>query len=121
MRKGPADDLRLLVDFLRHEMTIIALVDQHGRSRRLDLLPFRRIAVRLVKLRGSARQHDEISVLQIGDRRSKRSQGERVGTKKHFTRSLAFAKANCQRGTAAGADQEIVLALENQGKRESAL
>src|SRR5208283_2596956 len=50
-----------------------------------------------------------------------RGQGESVGAKKHFARSVVFAKAHRKRGAAAGANQKVVLALENQCECESAL
>ena len=34
MRQRMRDDFRLLVDFLRHEMAVVALVDQESRAGR---------------------------------------------------------------------------------------
>ena len=66
-------------------------------------------------------QDEKVAVLQISDRRGERRKREGIGAEKHFTSSVAFAKAHGERGAAAGTDQEIVLALENQGERKSPL
>ena len=50
MRKRMADHFRLLVDFLRHEMAVIALVDQERRRIRLEHRALHRLPLRVVDL-----------------------------------------------------------------------
>src|SRR3984893_17508718 len=121
MPQRAGDDLRLLVDFLGHEMAIIALVDQRGRGCQLDLSPLSQLAFGIVKPRGRMGQDDGVAILQIGDRASEGAQGKRIGAKKHFAGMFAFAKSYRERRAAAGADQKILLAVEDQGERESTL
>ena len=46
-------------------------------------------------------------------------EGKRVGAKKHFAGMVAFAKSYRKRRAVAGTDQKILLAIEDQGERES--
>ena len=71
----------------------------------------------VVHLRAVAVHDDPVAVFEIADRIRERRQRDGVGAEIH----LAVAIADRQRRAAARADQKIVLALEQEGERESAL
>ena len=116
MRERVADHLGLLVDFLRHEMAMIALVDQERRGGRFQHRALDHLAVGVVHLDALARHHRPVAVFEIGDRVGERRERDRVGAEKH----LAVAVADRERRALAGADQKIVLAGEQEGERERA-
>ena len=120
MRERASDDLRLLMDLLRHEMAVIALVDQESGGVGPDPAPLDGKARRIAKRRRSARQGHEIAILEIGDGVGEGRERQRVGAKEHFAGAIAFAKADCERRALARADQQIRLALEDHGEGESA-
>ena len=116
MRERVADDFGLLVDFLRHEMAMVALVDEERRrgrflDRALDLL-----AGLVVHLRALAAEHRPVAVFQIADRVGERRQRNGVGAEIH----LAVAVADRERRALARADQQVLLALEQERQRERA-
>ncbi len=112
-----ADHRRLLEDLLLHEMAVIALADQGARQRGLahragDL------AVVAVEDRDLLRGDDRpVAFLEIGDLAGQRRQRQRIRADEH----LAVAIADRQRAAAAGADQEVVLAGEQEDQRERAI
>ena len=114
MRERVADDLRLLVNLLGHEVAIIAFVHEKGRGRRFEhgALDFAAFGVEHVG--ALAREHGQIAVLEIGDRVGKRRERDGVGAEIHF----ALAIADGERRALARADEEIVLAREQEGERE---
>ena len=61
-------------------------------------------------------QHRPVAVVEIGDAVGERRQRDRVGAEEH----LAVAIADRERAAAAGADHQVVLALEEDGEREGA-
>ena len=63
-----------------------------------------------------ARQHHPVAVFEIADVVGERRQRDRVGAEIHF----AVAVADRQRRALAGADHQVVLALEQEGQRERA-
>ncbi len=73
-------------------------------------------AAGVADLDGVAGDDDGIAVLKIGDRIGERRERDRIGTEIH----LALAVADGERRALAGADHEIVLALEQEGERERA-
>ena len=73
-------------------------------------------AVGVVDLDAVARQHHPVAVLEIGDRVGEGRERDRVGAEIH----LAVAIADRQRRALARADQQIVLAGEQEGEREGA-
>ena len=117
MCKRPADDCGLLVNFLRHEVAVIALVDQQRRSRRShhwtrDLRP--RL---IVDRRARMGEHGPIALLQVGD-------AVREGRQRHGVRPqehLAVAVAHRERAAPARADQHVLVAGKQDRKRERAL
>ena len=111
-----ADDFRLLVDFLRHEMAMVALVDQHRGRGGFQHLPLHRSAARVVDRDAVARDLDPVAVFEIADGVGEGRERDRVGAEIH----LALAVADRERRALARADQQIVLAREQKGQRESA-
>ena len=116
MGQGAADDLRLLVDLLGHEMPVIALVDQKGAGLAFLARPADRPVGLVEELGAAAMQHHPVAFLEIGDLVGERRQGQSVGSEKH----LAFAEADRQRCAASRPDQQIVTPVEQEGERESA-
>ena len=115
MGQGTADDLRLLVDLLGHEVPVIALVDQQ--RARLAFLsgPADRLVGLVEKFGAAAVQDHPVAFLQIGDLVGERRQGQSVRAEEH----LAFAEADRQRRAASRPDQQIVAPVEQEGERES--
>ena len=111
-----ADDFGLLVDFLRHEVAMVAFVDQHDGGLRLQDRALDDVAAGIVDLRAVAREDHPITVLEIAYGVGERRQRDRIGTDEH----LAVAETDRQRRTLAGADQQIVLAGEQECQRERA-
>ena len=111
-----ADDFRLLVDLLRHEMAMVALVDQKAdavvlMTARSTRGPF---ASRISTL---VTGHDgPVAVFQVADGVGEGRQRDRIGAEIH----LAFAVADRERRALPRADQEIVFACEQEGQSESA-
>ena len=65
----------------------------------------------------AAGEHDPVAVLEIADRVGERRERDGVGAEIH----LALAVADGERRALAGADQEVFLAVEQEGEREGAL
>ena len=116
MRERVADHFRLLVDFLRHEMAMVALVDQHRRGRGFSTcrLTARPLASRIGD--AVAAELDPVAFLQIADGVGEGRERDGVGAEIH----LAVAIADRERRALARADQEVVLAGEQEGEREGA-
>ena len=110
-------DFRLFVDFLGHEMAVVALVDQKGRGLRLDLRANDKPIVLAAEHRRAAPQNHPVAVFEIGDGVGEGGERQRVGAEIHFP---ALAIADRQRRAAPRADQQIFLALEQEGEREGA-
>ena len=106
MGERVGDHLGLLEDFLRHEMAVIALVDQEGRSRGADDRPRHHFAGGVLNHHAAASDHGKITILKVGERFGQWRERDGVGAEKH----LAVAVADRERRAAAGADHEIVLA-----------
>src|SRR5262245_21380126 len=115
-RERVADDLGLLVNFLRHEVAIIALVDQERRRQRLHHCALDLAALDVVYLDALAGEHGGVAILQIGDRVGERRERDGIGAEIH----LAVAVTDRERRALARADEEIVLAGEQEGERERA-
>ena len=117
VRQRVRDHLRLLVDFLFHEMPVIALVDHEGGAERLLALALDRRAVHVEDLRLDCGARRPSRHLQIGDRVGEGRQRDGVGAEEH----LALAVADRQRRAVAGADDQVLVALEHDGQRKGAL
>ena len=112
-----ANDLRLLVNLLGHEMPVVALVDgqRHGLGR--DDRPLDRLVPHIANLAALAGKDHPVPLLQIGDLVGKGRQRDGVRPQIH----LSVAVADGQRRTTAGADQQVGMVLEQEGQRESSL
>ncbi len=111
-------NFRLLVDFLGHEMAMIALVDQEGRSLRLDLGARDQLVGLVAEFRRAAAQDHPVAVLEIGDGVGEGRERQGVGAEIHFP---ALAIADRQGRAAPRADQQILLIVEHEGQGEGAL
>ena len=116
IRQRMADHFRLLVDLLGHEMAVIALVDEHHRGLRLEHGALHDRAAGIVNLGALAGDDHPVAVLQIADRVGERRERNRVGADEH----RAVAEADRERRALARADQQILLAGEQEGERKSA-
>ncbi len=117
MGQSTAHDLGLLVDLLRHEMAVVALVDRVSGGEAFLLGP-RDASVRLiVELRRRPGQHDPITIVEIRHLVGEGSERQRIGAEVHF----AVAVAHRQRRAAPRADQEVGLAGEEKRQREGAM
>ena len=116
-RERVADHFRLLVDLLRHEMAVVALVDEERGGERAGHRPLDRVAAAVADGDGLARQHRPVAVLEIGDRVGEGRERDGIGADEH----LAVAEADGERAALAGHDHQIVVAGEDHGEREGAL
>ena len=116
MGERMADHFRLLVDFLGHEVLVVALVDHCAEAVRLDHRALDRAALLVVDLDALARHHRPVAVFQIADGVGERRQRDGVGAEIH----LAVAIADGERRALARADHQVVLAGEQEGEREGA-
>ncbi len=113
-----ADHLGLLVDLLRHEVAVVALVDQQAggeRPHHRPLRPRRPTASWIVS--APRLRHHPVAVLEIGDAVGERGERDRIGAEE----DLAVAVADGERAAAPRADHQVVLALEQDRQRERAL
>ena len=115
--QGVADDHRLLVDLLEHEMAVFALADGGARGRRLDDRAVDRLVVGVVDLGAVALEDDPVALLQIADALGQRCQRQGVGAEIH----LPVAKADRQRAPASRADHQVFMGSEDDGEGESAV
>jgi hypothetical protein len=67
VRQRMTNDLRLLVNLLRHEVTVVALVDKEGGGRGFDHATFDLAAFGVAHLDTGAGEHDRVAILEIGD------------------------------------------------------
>ena len=119
MGERVADHFRLLVDFLGHEVLVVALVDQHGRGGRLDDRPLDDLVLRVMDDRALAGDHHPVAVFQIAHGVGERRQRNGVGAEIHLG-LVPLAVADGERRASARADHQIVFAGEQEGKREGA-
>ncbi len=115
-RQRVADDLWLLVDLLRHEMTVIALVDEERGGERARHRPLHGIAAAVADGNPFAGQHRPIAVFEIGDFVGEGRECQGVGADEHF----ASAIADGERAALTGDDHEVVIAAKDHGKRKCA-
>ena len=67
MGERAADDLRLLVNFLGHEVAVVALVDQEGARLQRLATALDQIVVGVVEGRSLAGERHPIALVEIGD------------------------------------------------------
>ena len=118
MRQRAADDLRLLVDLLGHEVAIVALVDEEGPGRAAAGGAARPTRRRRHGRRAPSRVSDDpVALVEIGDGGREGRERQRVGAEI----DALVAPADGERRAAPRADQQIGLALEEKGERKGAL
>ena len=83
MRERVTDDFRLLVDFLGHEMAVIAFVEQKNRSLRLEHRALNEAATRVADLGVGATDHDAIAVFEVAHHLGKRRKRDGVRADEH--------------------------------------
>src|SRR5436190_11026034 len=110
MRQRVTDDLRLLVNLLGHEMAIIALIEQKRRSRGPEHRPLDHPAGGIADFDAIAPHYRPVAVLEIADGIRQWRQRDSVRPQVH----LALAVAHRERRALAGADQKILLAVEQE-------
>ena len=116
MRQRVADHLRLLVNFLGHEMAVVALVDEHHRGLRLEHVAANDVALGVVDFGAGAMDDGAIAVFQIAHRVGERRERDRVRAEIH----RIVAEADGERRALAGADQQILFAGEQERQRKGA-
>src|SRR5580692_811072 len=109
MRERVADDYRLLVNFLRHEMAVATLVDQRGRCACYNKGAVRGPARFVIDRDGGPANNNDITILQIRNAVRERREGERIGTEIGFVRPVTHRK----RASLARTDKQTFFALEN--------
>ena len=110
-----ADDLRLLENLLRHEVSVIALVDKRRRNIRDLDRTLNLVAVCVEYARLLARQLNSVAIFEEADPAGHRRERKGVGSEIHGTLAIADRK----RRAAARADDKIFLALEHNAERKS--
>ena len=88
-----ADDFGLLVDFLGHEVAVVALVDERCTSRDTCRTPLDGVVVAVKERNAPASQHTPVTFLEIGDQIGEGCQRQRIRPKIH----LAIAKTDGER------------------------
>ena len=96
---------------------MVALVDQHGGGLAEAHRTGNSLALGVVDRDGAVRQHCPVTILQIGDAIGEGRQRYGIAAYEHFTASVPDG----ERRAVAGRDQQVVLALEQDGERKGAL
>src|SRR6478736_4800216 len=115
MGKRVADHFRLLMNLLRHKVLVVALVDELRRRRRFNDWPLDLTALLIANFDALARDDRPITIFKIADGVCEWRKRDCVRAKVH----LALAVADRERRAFARSDQKVVLAGEQEGKRES--
>ena len=110
------DDFRLFVDLLRHEMAMVAFVEEQDRSLRLQHAAMNQIAFGVVDFGAGAVENGAVAVFQIAHRIGEGRKRDRIGTDKH----RVVAKTDCERRAPTRADQQVFLAGKQKRQRERA-
>ncbi|MGY4374604.1 hypothetical protein ACVWZ3_002243 [Bradyrhizobium sp. i1.3.6] len=114
MRKRLPNHLRLFVNLLRHEVAVLALVNNHGGTSDFGRRTAQARAVHVDKLDLLPGHDGEVAVLKVGDNVRQRRERHRIRPQEHFAATVADSKRRALSGT----DQEIVVPLEQEGERE---
>ena len=110
------DDLRLLVNLLRHEVAMVAFVEEQDRSLRLQHGAMDQIAFGVVNFGAGAVEDGAVAVFQIAHRIGEGRKRDRIGTDKH----RIVAETDRERRAPARADQQVFLAGKQKRQRERA-
>ncbi len=116
MGERMADDLRLLVDLLGHEVAVVALFGEQASGGTALDAALNGLAGSVADHRARAAGHDPVAFLEIGDAVGERSERQRVRTEI----GLALAVAHSERRPLARADQQVILAFEQVDESERA-
>ena len=116
MGQRVADDLRLLVDLLGHEVAVIALLGEQAAGGAALDAPLNDLARGVMDLGAGARHHRPVALVEIGDPVGEGGERQRVRAQIH----LAVAVADGERRALPRPDQKIVLAFEQIDEREGA-
>src|SRR5438270_926617 len=96
-----ADDFRLLVNFLRHEMAVVALINEERRGIRFLHLALHLFAGCVAHLHALAAEHRPITLFEVADGLGERRERDRIRAEIH----LAFAVSDGEWRALARADQ----------------
>ncbi len=113
MRQRVADDFRLFVNLLRHEVALAALVDDGGGGAGDLHLAVGGAALAIEDRDLGAVDHHDVVVLQIGDLVGEGREREGIGAEIGLVRAIADG----ERRALAGADQEALMAGEDHRQR----
>ncbi|MNX93838.1 hypothetical protein D3C86_1260460 [compost metagenome] len=113
MAERVGNDFRLLVDFLFHEVAMVALVDHEGRRLRDLTLALHRLAREIDDLSTLAGQDGTIAIHQIGDFVGEGRQRDGVGAEEHFAPTVTDGK----RRAGARRKQRAGIILEHHHQR----
>ena len=116
MGKRVAHHLRLLVNFLRHKVAVIAFVDEKRRGRGSEYGTRDLAAFGVADFDALACKNRPIAFLEVGDRVGKGCECHCIGAEIHFPVSVADGK----RRALAGAYNEIVLSRKQKRECERA-
>jgi hypothetical protein len=111
-----ANNFRLFVDLLGHEVLVIAFVDQLRRGGGFDNRALDAVATLVADVSSLAREHCPVAVLEISDGVRKWRKRDRIRSKIHFT----FAVPDSEWRSFARADQQIVVSSEEERQGERA-
>jgi hypothetical protein len=103
-----SDDLGLLMDFLGHEMTIVALLDEECRGHRLERRSGHHVSAAVADFDAVAVHHNPVAVLKIADGIGKRRQCDGVRSQVHFLN----AEADRQRRPLARPNEQVFLPIK---------
>ncbi len=113
MAERMGNDFRLLVDFLFHEVAMVALVDHIGRRLRYLPLALHRLAGEIDDLSTLPGHDGAVAIHQIGDLVGEGRQRNGVGTQEHFSAAITDGK----RRAGARRKQRTGIVLEHHHQR----
>jgi hypothetical protein len=116
MGERATHDLRLLVDLLRHEVAVVALLGDEGAGDDFLARTLHRTTFGIADVRAVTGEDGPVAVLQVADLVRQRRERQRVGAEIH----LALAEPDRQRGAVTGPDEKVLLSREQEGEREGA-
>ncbi len=117
MGQGAAHHFGLLVDLLRHEMAVVALVDRVGGGQAFLLRPGDTPVRLVIELSRCPGQHHPVAVVEIGYLVGEGRERQRVRAEIH----LAVAIAHRQGRPAPRPDEKVGLASEQKSQGECAV
>ena len=104
------------MDFLQHEVVILAALDQRVIHRRGHARPVHPVAAHIADIKTVPGEDDPVAFFKVGHIPSQRRQRDRIGAEIH----LALAVPQHQRRALARPDHQVRLAGKDRGNREGA-